>query len=68
MPLWNPQHSLKFLEKTQTEPVLVPDTVVNPPKKRRKTISSKYKADEQKLLTYGGKKIHVQVTTIFELC
>ena len=34
---------------------------VPPVKKRRKTISKKYDGDEQKMLLYGGSKIHVQV-------
>ena len=32
-----------------------------PPRKRRKTVSSNYKGDEQKLLTYGGQRVHLQV-------
>ena len=36
------------------------------PKKRRKTISRKYSMDPQKLLTYGGTKIHLQVKIRFE--
>ena len=34
---------------------------VDPPKKRRKTVSKKYETDEQKMLLYGGTKIHLQV-------
>ena len=32
-----------------------------PTKRRRKTVSWKYESDEQKLLLYGGNKIHLQV-------
>ena len=32
-----------------------------PTKRQRKTVSRKYESDEQKLLLYGGNKIHLQV-------
>ena len=39
-----------------------------PTKKRRKTIYRKYESDVQRLLLYGGPKIHIQVVVVkFEL-
>ena len=32
-----------------------------PTKRQRKTVSRKYESEEQKLLLYGGNKIHLQV-------
>ena len=45
------------------EPSTSEDAISCPPatKKRRKTISKKYRKDEQKLPLYGGRKVHIQV-------
>ena len=51
---------------TSDELSIQEETFSSPPatEKRRKTISKRYSNDEQKLLLYGGHKIHVQVNTI----
>ena len=43
----------------------VENSEVPPAKKRRKTISKKYEGDEQKMLLYGGVKVHIQVASKF---
>lgn len=48
----SPQPSLPNGEVAQEAP---------PSKKRRRTVSKKYAKDPQKLITYGGLKIHLQV-------
>ena len=63
--------SLKLEQSTPTSqppsthltvsPTPLKSSDVDPPKKRRKTVSKKYETDEQKMLLYGGTKIHLQV-------
>ena len=44
-----------------TESVGTENLDIPPTKRRRKTVSKKYESDEQKMLLYGGNKIHLQV-------